>query len=355
MRIQIRTISVSVFILSICFAFGGNCFGQHIEWYRIGSELGGTDISYVDDENIFLVGGDSLGKFDSAGNLIWNEQLGFSGINDWLTGVSADSLGNVYSNGVREGNLFLAKHDKAGNQEWFQIYGTNSSETINTNNIQADGFGDVYIIGTSLLGTSTGSLLRKFNSDGELVWSRSLEKNSHAAGAVSVDHDGNVYIGGSITIDGEGMDGFVAKYGPDGSFRWESTVAVGLLRESIYNIAADSLGNVFVGGITRPEFLGDRDIMFAKLDSEGDVQWIRSYGTTASDVVRGIEVDEKGNVFIAGDTGGALAGPHGGGSFDHFVGKFDRLGNEKWFIQYGSYYSDRLKCARVRWIWECFC
>ncbi|MBN4052734.1 hypothetical protein JYU07_00465 [Roseiflexus sp. AH-315-K22] len=63
--------------------------------------------------------------------------------------------------------------------------------------------------------------------------------------------------------------------------------------------------------------------------------WMRQFGTTEYDGVRGIASDEGGGVFVAGFTGGSFPGPHMGRS-DAFVARYDADGIRQWARQFGT-------------------
>jgi hypothetical protein len=163
-----------------------------------------------------------LSKFDNAGNRLWARQIG-TAATDFVTGVSADGLGNVYVAGFTDGSLggpnaggsdaFVSKYDQDGNRVWIRQFGTpaddgNYDDPATRFGVAADGIGNVYIVGYT-----QGSL-------------------------------GGPYSGGE-------WDSFVAKYDSDGNFNWVQQYGTSAT-ELANGIAADGLGNVYVSG---PSFL----------------------------------------------------------------------------------------------------
>ncbi len=171
----------------------GNVF---ISGYTAGS-LGGSNAGGADT---FVT------KYDSAGNLVWNRQLGTSSY-DVSYGVSADGLGNVYITGCTQGNLdvpnaggddaFLAKYDGAGNLLWTRQLGTAILD--DSKGVSADGQGNVYIsgysagaVGPSPEGNYSYPFVSKYDSSGLLVWTEQLTGNGLDAGlAISADGIGH--------------------------------------------------------------------------------------------------------------------------------------------------------------------
>ncbi len=105
-------------------------------------------------------------KYDTDGNVVWTRQLGSPSL-DFSSSVAVDGSGDVFIVGDTEGDLggvnaggrdvFLAKYDSAGNLLWTEQLGTSSGES--TWCVDVDGTGNVYISGYttgSLGGTNAG-------------------------------------------------------------------------------------------------------------------------------------------------------------------------------------------------------
>jgi len=107
------------------------------------------------------------------------------------------------------------------------------------------------------------------------------------------------------------------------------------------NIAVDASGNVYVAGKTvgaLPEqsSSGDWDVFVRKYDSSGSELWTRQFGTSTYDYAESVAVDASGNVYVAGLTSGALPGQTSSGGGDAFVRKYDGSGSEIWTKQFGT-------------------
>jgi hypothetical protein len=66
-----------------------------------------------------------------------------------------------------------------------------------------------------------------------------------------------------------------------------------------------------------------------KFDSSGTKDWTRLAGTTSGDIGHGVAVDNSGNVYVTGQTGGNLDGNTNAGGQDIFVLKYDSNGNKQ--------------------------
>jgi hypothetical protein len=104
-------------------------------------------------------------------------------------------------------------------------------------------------------------------------------------------------------------------------------------------IAVDESGNVYVVGDTYGALsgtnAGDADAFIRKYNASGTEQWTQQFGTDMTDGANAIAVDMSGNAYVVGNTGGALSGTSAGGA-DAFIRKYDSSGTEQWTRQFGT-------------------
>ncbi len=284
----------------------GNVYISGTTQGSLGGPIGGTTDAFVS-------------KYSEAGTHLWTKQLGTS-LPDSSAGVSADSLGNVYIAGKTNGGLggpsagisdaFVSKYDATGGLLWTKQLGTISSDS--GTGVSADSLGNVYITGTtngSLGGPSAGSsdaFVRKYDASGGLLWTKQLgSSSSDQSLGVAADSLGNVYITGwtSGSLDGPNAgnsDAFVSKYGATGTLHWTEQIGTGGFDIS-RGVFADSLGNIYISGETRGSLgdtnAGSDDVFLVKLsdpplfgdfDDDGDVDggdfldWQRNDGTAVN-------------------------------------------------------------------------
>jgi hypothetical protein len=224
-----------------------------------------------------------VSKYNAAGANIWTRQFGTSS-DDLSFGVSADHLGNVFLAGYSDGNLgganaggadaFVTKYDSAGNLVWNRQLGTSGYDV--SYGVSADGLGNVYITGYtagSLGGPNAGeddAFLAKYDGAGNLLWTRQLGTAILDDGkGVSTDGQGNVYISGySAGAVGPSPEGnysypFVSKYDSSGQLIWTEQLAGNGLDAS-WAISADGMGHVYISGYTHGNS-GDADAFVAKI------------------------------------------------------------------------------------------
>jgi hypothetical protein len=291
-----------------------------------GGSLGGPNIGSTD---AFVSKYNSIGDLlwtRQLGTSRWDESRGVAadGLgNVYISGVTKGSLSGPNAGGT---DAFVSKYDSKGELLWTRQLGTSGWDE--SRGVVADGMGNVYISGFtegSLCGPSAGdtdAFISKYNSKGELLWARQIgTTGSDGSDGIVADGLDNVYISGWTggTLDGPnagGYDAFASKYNSKGELLW--TRQLGTISEDVsLGVATDDLGNVYISGFTGVLLA---DAFVSKYGSGGDLLWTCQLGTTLLEYSCGVAADRLGNVYISGYTYGSLGGPNAGGT-DAFVAK----------------------------------
>ena len=125
---------------------------------------------------------------------------------------------------------------------------------------------------------------------------------------------GNLYVVGSgeLAANPGGTDLLVTKYRADGTRVWANGFSgSGPSTEDMAQaVAVDSVGNVYIAGMTDNTTPTFYDAAWAKYDSNGVELWHRTSGWNGDDAAYGIAIGNAGYVYICGaDTGdGFLTG-----------------------------------------------
>lgn len=151
-------------------------------------------------------------------------------------------------------------------------------------------------------------------------------------------------------------DGFIAKFNPEGLLLW-CTYFGGSETDMILSVAVDTNGVILIGGHTSSDGLatsgvhqtnraGGWDAFIAKFENTGELLWCTYYGGEQGDILRSLDTDNDGNVYIAGNTWSST-GIATAGTFhpEHifvqpdqmgFIAKLDGNGQREWGTYYGS-------------------
>ena len=271
-----------------------------------------------------------VAKYNSSGGIQWQRILGGSST-DQSIGIAVDSSANVYisaytmSSGQGDRDLLIAKYNTSGTIQWQYTLGDSYAQ--GGNEVSVDGSGNVYVIGYTAIGnwpsSQTRFLVAKYNTDGDIQWQKVLYGSSDESGkAIALDSSGNIYITGTSKSTGAGEDMIVAKYNSSGSVQWQRKLS-GSSNEQSEGITVDSSGNVYIVGYSNSGGPGGYSISIAKYNTSGTIQWQRHLGGSSTDQGRGIVVDNSGNFYICGNSSSV-----GAGSGDFIIARFPDDGTE---------------------------
>lgn len=218
---------------------------------------------------------------------------------------------------------------------------------------------------------STDMFVQKIDTNGNLLWVKHMGGSGHEkCYALNTDDFDNIYTTGSFSdtvdfdpgigveelISGGGTDIFVQKLDANGNFEWVKQFT-GSGNSRGYSVATDPLGNVYVtgsfdgvfdfdpsSGINNLSSNGFQDIFLIKLNTNGDVIYVKQVGGPGDDWGSAIATDGLGNVYISGMFQDSVDFDPGVGTFqfnsteifNHFIQKLDANGHFQWAIQTGD-------------------
>jgi hypothetical protein len=311
----------------------------------------------------------------------WTKQLGAVQANTFGSSVATDSSGNIYVAGDTSGSLdgnqrtgasdfFFTKYGTGGVKQYTKQLGVAGQYTDGLSvatHTDLNGDVSVYVAGqttgvfannTALSAGTTDLFVSKYDGFGDLKFTRQLGEPGKVTQGFSVatDTSGNFYVAGQTTGVLEGAprvvttDFFVAKYDSIGA--WQYTRQLGVTGANTYGRSivtrTDASGNVsvYVAGQTTGALPGDTlkgatDFFIAKYDGGGNPVYSRQLGVAGANTFgRSVAIDAIGNVFVAGQTTGALPSNTAvnntrTGAADFFIAKYDKDLNLRYTRQLG--------------------
>jgi hypothetical protein len=279
----------------------------------------------------FLLIGISPALAESPYQAAWIRQWGTAA---WDTSCSVvvDTDGSVVISGGTEGtaggvsDALLAKYDSSGQLQWTRQFGSTTGSGVGRS-VATDTTSNLYLIGDDTFNT----FLCKYDALGTQQWQTYYGTSYRDyCNAVAV-RNGDVFTSGYTQRSGY-TDAFLNKYDTSGTLQWTQE----LHYCKSYTVALDTLGNAFVSGTIRNI---TEDAFLAKYDASGSLLWTRQLISSAYDHGRSVAIDASGNALVCGFTAGSLDGANQG-SNDAFISKYDASGTLIWTRQLGTSSSD---------------
>ncbi len=272
----------TIFILNKSDGTSGNDISWDVEFDSDGNIIVGS-VSYTNSESI-------VRKIDRKGNLLWSKSVAGKGIYD----IAIDSGGNIY--GIGRINNFVVKYDSNGNLLWNNLLGTAIADGGGAG-IATDSANNFVVTSHN----SNGDLVvEKYDSNGNLIWSKTYSGAGFDHGySVDVDNSDNVYVTGyTRSVLGGNSDVILLKYDSNGNLLWSRTFG-GAKDDSANSVTTDNSGNIYVTGRTQSFTNSVASGLLLKYDSNGNLLWNKTFSPT--DDVRGNSVVEKdGKVYVVG-------------------------------------------------------
>jgi len=156
--------------------------------------------------------------------------------------------------------------------------------------------------------------------------------NEDRVSSVQQTSDGGYIVAGHTRSFGAGeYDFFLIKTDANGNVQWVKTYGSNNWDRAL-SVQQTSDGGYIVGGVISPVTPTIDDILLIKIDANGNVQWAKTYvEITNDDEARSVQQTSDGGYIVAGATQS-----FGAGSTDVFLMKIDANGNLQWAKTYGG-------------------
>ena len=245
---------------------------------------------------------------------------------------AVDKFGNLIVAGRSDStseDYIILKYSNSGNLLWSKRYAGAANSTDKIRDMVLDDSGNIYVTGISYEGISLGGqnwLTTKYNANGELVWKQSLNwtgNRSDVPASIALDKNNNVYVTGYGYVGPAPLlkeDLVVAKYNIKGNLEWtKSHSAPTAYSAHGFSVVTDSSNYVYVSGYSYDS------IITIKYSESGNTMWERTFFNIEANYVVPVysKIDKQNNIIVNGWYTVATQ--------DNFVTlKYDNDGNLLW-------------------------
>lgn len=242
--------------------------------------------------------------------------------------------------------------DNLSEKYWFNYFRPDYSTNVSKVRVAVDKSGNVFVSGGERPNTNAGTnvegtTIAKYDASGVLQWQRMTYYQVSNYGEyvyfenLATDNAGNLYAAGwgNYGNNSNGEDIPIVKYDSDGNLQWQKTFYSNSL-DRCYGMDVDGDGNIYLAVYTfhTPSGAGYEDpCVIAKFNSSGVLQWQKGIGGDAgtSDFSpQGIKVDSSGNIYATGHIYDPSVSSTAG-----FIVKLDSSGNREWQYSVQGYSS----------------
>lgn len=188
--------------------------------------------------------------------------------------------------------------------------------------VSTDSSDNVYVSGgNNFMG------LYKYNNAGSLQWQQSLSGVTVNNTCSTIDSSNNIYLGGRVfNASSSNYDVILAKYDSTGALQWQQRTNNTAGGDMISSLSTDSSNNIYALGYLGTG--GGTEVYLTKWNSSGTIQWQRRLASGSYPEGFSVTVDSTGNVYCVGqaDTTPACG----------FLAKYNSSGT----LQFQKFFSD---------------
>jgi hypothetical protein len=276
-------------------------------------------------------------KVDTSGFLIYNNN--YNGIIDgvdYVSSIKTDASNFAAVAGGTKSTLtnldgFMVKYDAAGNEQWQAVF--NGTDSLNDYfaALEVNASGHYYASGYTTKKINSFTSHRdmwvvKTDANGSKLWEitqQGSQTNGDDEIKDSYTNSANEGFGvGYQTNVGSGKDAVIFKYNSSGTVLWSKKyTSAGSVTECYQTISSKLSSPIYAAGFTTKSN-GERDMLLAKYDNAGNLQWTRTYNSAQSgnDTAIAVTTDANNNVCVVGRSDSAKA----------ITLKYDAAGNLLW-------------------------
>jgi len=228
------------------------------------------------------------------------------------------------------GDLWLIKTDDQGNREWDRTYGGLGKDLgFYVQQTEDDGY---LIVGGKKSFWIIGNYdlwVIKTDAVGNAVWERTYGMSGEDLGFAGQQTEDGGYIIVGYTSVSDGRKARIIKVDSQGNKIRD--IVTGRVNSEAACIQLTGDGGCIITGYTKPSEAAQEDVWLIKTDSNGTMQWQKTFGGSNRDVGISVEPTGDGGYIVTGFTES-----FGGGMGDVWLIKTDAFGGEEWNRTFGG-------------------
>ncbi len=314
-----------------------------------GNEVGASVLQENDDGYI-LIG--TTSSFGSGLDDIWLIKTDYQGNQEWSATFGGDAndrasliqntldggyiiVGTTSSYGNGSDDIWLVKTNEDGSEEWNKIFGEDGDETGSS--VQQTNDGGYIVVGTifSNNNTSDDVWLIKTDAEGNSIWSDAIggPENDRGAFVQKTTDNGFIIVGTTSSYGNGSYDAWLIKTDSDGNVQWNKTYG-GAGNDQGHSVEQTDDEGYFIVGCFDCES-NESNMWLIKTNREGNEQWSQILGGNSYEWGRFGQQTDDGGYIVTG-----LTTSLGSGSSDAWLIRLNSQGEEIWDKTFGGVNGD---------------
>jgi uncharacterized delta-60 repeat protein len=221
--------------------------------------------------------------------------------------------GETFSFGTMNGDFWVLKLNGNGNvgpsfagtwQKTYDVGQNDAAYSIQQTDDDGDGQkDDGYIVAgeTGSSASSSDAWVSKLYANGDVEWQKTYDVNNvDVAHSIRQTSDSGYIVAGETGSSASSSDAWVLKLNADGTVNWQKTYG-GANVDVAQSAQQTSDGGYIVAGETASS-ASSSDALVLKLNTNGTVNWEKTYGGSNADLARSIRQTSDNGYIVAGET-----------------------------------------------------
>lgn len=215
-------------------------------------------------------------KIDANGNIQWDLTFGSTSSIDEARKIIQTTAGDYVIAGVSDDDIYIAKLNNSGALQWSKKIRTTGYDCANCIIQTADGgflLSGIY----GYYGSLSGDMyFVKMDPDFNILWSKNVGNSNYENAYSLIQTANNGYVAAGQSV---GFGYCIVKLNGNGALQWDKYVCDNGGGDYASSIVQTSDGGYAIVGYTSP-YPSNGDVGLAKLDSAGNLQWVKKVGGT---------------------------------------------------------------------------